>query len=882
MELVKGIPITRFCDQEHLSPRERLELFIPVCQAVQHAHQKGIIHRDLKPSNVLIALYDGKAVPKVIDFGVAKATAQKLTERTMFTEVGQIVGTLEYMAPEQAELNNLDIDTRADVYSLGVLLYELLTGSPPFTAKQLRTAAFDEMLRIIREVEPPRPSTKLSGSEELPAIAAKRRLEPAKLARLLRGELDWIVMKCLEKERGRRYETANGLAQDVLRYLADEAVEARPPSAGYRLGKLLRRHRGPVTAAAALVAALLAGIAGTSWGLLRAEQRRAEADVARAEEARQRVLAQEKEQEAQQEKEKAVKAAQAESAALAQTHRRLAQIEKGVEQLASLLTGLDPRSEEKGGPPLFAQLRERVSKAADQLDGESVGDPVAVARLQGILGSTLREMGDFAKASAVLEKACATLERELGEYHPDSLEARNKLAGAYWADGKSELAIPIFERVVKVRQAKLGEDHLDTLTSCGDLAVVYHAAGKLELAIPLFERTLKGQETKLGEDHPLTLSNRQNLAIAYQDAAKLELAIPLLERTLKALEAKLGENHFETLTCRNSLAVAYYHAGKSALALPLFERTLKAQEAKLGQDHPDTLITRGNLARTYQDTGKPEQAVLLLERTLKALQAKLDADHPHLLTTSGNLARAYRAAGKLDLAIPLFEVTLKGRRAKLGEDHPDTLTSFNNLAEAYQDAGKRELAQPLFERSALGVEKLHFQHRYAESIIGDLASAYEGAKQFDKAESWRRKWLAFIKEKSGADSMAYAREMTVLGSNLLQQKKWKDGESILRDSLAIQEKMAPDDWAAFDTKSMLGAAVLGQKKYADAEPLLIAGFEGMQQREKQIPVQSKIRLTQALERLVELCEAFGGKSDADKWRRELEQRKAAEKPRGKS
>jgi serine/threonine protein kinase len=270
MELVKGIPITTFCDQGRLTTQERLELFIPVCQAVQHAHQKGIIHRDLKPSNVLIALYDDKPVPKVIDFGVAKATAQKLTERTVFTEVGQIVGTLEYMAPEQAELNNLDIDTRADIYSLGVLLYELLTGAPPFTAKQLRSLAFTEMLRIIREVEPAKPSIKLSSSAELPAIAAKRKLEPAKLARLLRGDLDWIVMKCLEKERGRRYETANGLAMDVQRYLADEAVLASPPSARYRLRKFVGKHRAALASITVIAVLLIAGLSIGLWQMFRA------------------------------------------------------------------------------------------------------------------------------------------------------------------------------------------------------------------------------------------------------------------------------------------------------------------------------------------------------------------------------------------------------------------------------------------------------------------------------------------------------------------------------------------------------------------------------------------------------------------------------------
>jgi tetratricopeptide (TPR) repeat protein len=272
MELVRGVPVTQFCDQRRFTPRERLELFATVCQAVQHAHQKGIIHRDLKPTNVLVTLHDVVAVPKVIDFGIAKATTQRLTERTLFTHFTQLVGTPLYMSPEQAEMNGLDVDTRSDVYALGVLLYELLTGTTPFESETLKKVGLDEMRRIIREEEPPTPSQRLSTLEAkaCSTVSERRGVEERRLRQLLQGELDWIVMKALEKDRNRRYETASAFAADVQRYLQDEPVQACPPSAGYRLRKYWRRHRGTVLAVGLVLLALLGGIAATTWQAVRA------------------------------------------------------------------------------------------------------------------------------------------------------------------------------------------------------------------------------------------------------------------------------------------------------------------------------------------------------------------------------------------------------------------------------------------------------------------------------------------------------------------------------------------------------------------------------------------------------------------------------------
>jgi eukaryotic-like serine/threonine-protein kinase len=831
MELVRGIPITDYCDRNLLTPRERLAIFVDVCHAIQHAHQKGIIHRDVKPSNVLVTSHDGKPVAKVIDFGVAKAIHQHLTERTIYTQFAQMIGTPLYMSPEQAEMSGLDVDTRSYIYSLGVLLYELLTGSTPLESKQLRRAAYDEMRRLIREEEPPRPSQRLSTLETLPSVAACRKTEPAKLSRMMKGELDWVVMKALEKDRTRRYETANGLARDLQRYLADEVVEARPASSGYRLRKFARRNRAALATTTTIGLLLIAGIVVSTWQAVRA--RGAEIAAIKAADAERLAKL-----DAEAQKSKAMAAAAAEKEARGQAQRRLTQIEKGNEIITSIFTELDIRKVREGTEPLEAVLAERLVKAAGQLEGEAVGDPLVVAGLQDRLGVSLLSLG-----------------------HPRE-------------------AIPLFVKARETHKSLLGDDHPDTLMTMNNLGIGYQDAGRLDLALTLLEETLKLRKAAPGADHPETLLSMNNLAAGYIAAGKPDLALPLLEQALKLRKAKLGTDHPHTITSMNNLAMCYQAVGKLELALPLLDQTRKLSKAKLGADHPDTLDSMNNLAMGYRAGGKLDLALPLLEETLKLSKAKQGADHPSTLTVMNNLALGYQEAGKLDLALPLLKETLKLWKAKKGADHPSTLTSMNNLALGYRAAGKLDLALPLFQESAVGIEKRQFQYEHAGNFINNLAYCLEQLKRLDQAEAWRRKWLAVVKERAGTDSVAYAGELAGLGVNLLQQQKWTEAEMVLRECLALRAKQQPDAWTTFSTRSMFGGALLGQKKYAEAESLLLNGYDGMKKHETTIPTPGKVRLTDALERLVQLYEAKGNKDEAAKWRKELEGTKAVQASKG--
>lgn len=800
MELIEGVPLTQYCDAARLSLRERLELFLPVCHAVQHAHQKGIIHRDLKPSNILVARYDGEPVPKVIDFGVAKATGPRLTERSVCTEVGVLIGTLEYMSPEQAELNNLDIDTRSDIYALGVVLYELLTGSVPFTRRELQAATFSEMLRTIKEVDPLKPSTKLSGSLTLPDVAAMRHTEPKKLLSLVRSELDWIVMRCLEKDRARRYDTADGLAMDLRRYLAEEPVMAGPPSAGYRLRKFLRRNRGPVLAAILVLLALGGGIVGTTFGLVQARHAR-DAEAMRAE---------------------------GERVAKETAEKRLAQIEKGIDVLGSIFEDLEPLAEEKEGRPLREILGDRLDRAAAELAGEAVGDPLVVARLQDRLGRTYLGLGRAAEAEELFVKARAT------------------------------------------RNARLGADHPETLAIMHKQALAYQVARYLPQAIERFEQVRDAQVKKLGADHPDTLTTRHDLGVAYRLAKKPTEAVALLELVLDARAKQFGPNHPDTLSTRNSLARAYRAAGRLPKAIALFEQVRQVRARELGPEQPDTLNTLHHLALAYLDVGKRSEAIALDKQVCDGQMRRLGSDHPQTLAALNNLARTFQAAGKLSEAIAQFEQVRDARLKRFEADNQDAFITLRDLASAYEMAGNREQALRLYHQAALGIEKRKFVNPYTRQIVHSLSGLHEQSMQYEEAEVWRRKWLAVVKDKARVESVAYAEELLALGANLLKQEKHADAEPMLRECLAIRAKKEPDEWTTFHTASLLGAALLAQRRHAETEPLLLQGYKGMKQREAKIPTEAApVLLREALERLVQLYDSWDKQHEATKWRHEL-------------
>ena len=634
MELVKGTPITEFCDRRKLTPNQRLNLFIPVCQAIQHAHMKGIIHRDIKPSNVLVALHDETPVPKVIDFGVAKAIGQQLTEKTIYTGFGALVGTPAYMAPEQATFNQLDVDTRADVYALGVLLYELLAGSPPVEPERLRKAALDEVLRMVREEEPPRPSQRLSTSQAKATIAATRQSDPLKLSQLMKGELDWIVMKALEKDRTRRYDTATGLAKDVQRYLSGDAVEACPPTLGYRLRKFVRRYKGQVIAAGVVLFALLVGMAGTTWGLVWADAARREARAAAEREAEQRKYAEAK---------------QAEAEAV------VAFVDEKVFAAAR------PRAAEGGGLGRDVTVRTALVASLPALAARFADQPGVEARLRRTLGLTFIYMEEPERAAEQLEQALRITPH--GPDHPDTLATAYHLAMAYSLMGRYDESLSrdadarrLHAETLTARRRVLGPDHPDTLASMQLVAGGLSATGRHDEALKMFEDVLAVRRRTLGPDDRYTLYSMTSVASALSDMGHHAEALKVFEEALAARRRVFGPDHMDTLLSMVYVPECLLRMGRGAEAVPLLDECY-ARAATHGQMPKwyDPQVLRFRMQH-FRQTGDPNGCRATAEMWEKRNPADADALY---------LAGRYRAvaSGVYTKANQPIEATADANRA---------------------------------------------------------------------------------------------------------------------------------------------------------------------------------------------------------------------------
>ncbi len=630
MELVNGLPLTKFCDEAKMGIRDRLELFASICQAVQHAHQKGIIHRDLKPSNILVTIIDGKPIPKVIDFGVAKATSGRLTDESLSTQFGAVVGTLEYMSPEQAGFSGEDIDTRADIYSLGVILYELLTGLRPIDARRLKKAAITEMLRIIKEEGPSKPSTRLSTDASAPSMAVLRHTEPRKLAALLRGELDWVVMKCLEKQRDRRYETANGLARDIQRYLANEAVEARPPSAGYRVRKFVSRHKGQVLAAGLLWFALLAGIAGTTRGLIREAKANAELASMNADLTRSRAAVQ-------------------------------ARYDLAVEAIKTFHTGVSEDfllKEEK-----FKALRDRLLRSAADFYGKlgallgketNIASRRALAQsnfeLADLMGKVGRTEDALAAHRAVLA-ARESLAAEPGAGVAAKVNVGRSLiavAGLLDAANKTDEALASYRGAESLLAGPAGADPsaraaLAACRSAMGWLLMYtgkfaDALAALRLARADQEALAAAPDASNDARHDLaeTISHIAGVLEAMNERSQQEAET----RWALALSQKLADDNPAVTKSRNGLAwghnnlgVLLQSTGKPAEAEAEFRKAL-ALSQKLAEDNPAVTESRGQVAQCHLDlgyvlSGMDEPVAAEAEfRQAVAIRQKLVDDNP--------------------------------------------------------------------------------------------------------------------------------------------------------------------------------------------------------------------------------------------------------------
>jgi len=670
MELVRGIKITDYCDENNLSTNERLELFIQVCHAVQHAHQKGVIHRDLKPSNILVASNDGVPVPKVIDFGIAKATQGRLTDQTLFTAFEQFIGTPAYMSPEQAELTMFDVDTRTDIYSLGVLLYELLTGRTPFDGNDLLAAGLDAMRRTIREQEPQRPSARLStmAAEVLTTTAHHRQTDSPKLIHLLRGDLDWIVMKALEKDRARRYETANGLAVDIQRHLTNEPVVARPPSNLYRFQKLVQRNKLVFAASTAAAASLVIGLGIATWSFVGEKEARQIAVTSQKEEIRLR-------QEADGERRRAETEA-------SKSHQVALFLEDMLQSVGpKIALGRDTKL-----------LREIVDQTAQRLDKDLKDHPAVEAQLRATLGNLYSDLGEYTNAAAMHRKALQLRMKLLGRDNRDTAASLNELGEALRRQGRHTDAEPLLREALAIRRQLLGSEHVDVASSLDSLGMLVYYDSRVRARAgegeALLREALDMRRQLLGDDHLDVANSLDHLGVALTSRGKFAEGEELHREAL-ALRRKLyGDAHPDIAASLHQVAWSLMWQGKLADAEATFREALAMRRKLLGSNNLNVATTLLNLGTTLDLEKKYAGSKTAYREALDIYSKSFGEDHPSVVSPLASLAGALWHEGELTQAEAYYRQALAINTDSYGNWHPPVASLLNNLAGVLRDEGK--------------------------------------------------------------------------------------------------------------------------------------------------------------------------------------------------
>lgn len=696
MEYVKGEPITAYCDRHRLSTPQRLELFTQVCEGVQHAHQKGIIHRDLKPSNVLVTIQDDHPVPRIIDFGVAKATARHLTERSLFTELGVLIGTPEYMSPEQAEMGGLDIDTRTDVYALGVMLYELLTGALPFDRKDLRQAGLAEIQRIIREKEPPRPSTRITQLGPASTEAAKNRhTEPRRLASELRGDLDWITMRALEKDRTRRYQTANAVAADVRRHLNNEPVSAGPPSAAYRAGRFVRRHRFGVAAAAILVLLLAAFAVAMA---VQAQRIARERDRANRE---------------------------------AEAARQVSDF------LVRLFTVSDP-SEARGNS---IRAREILDTGAARIAQELAGQPEVQGRLMNTMGTVYQSLGLYKDSAALYRQSLDVRRRALGRRDPAVAASLHDLGTLLVQSGDHAGAEAALNEALALRESLHGTSSAEAALTAGSLAQLSYARGEYAKAEPLFTRELDTLR-RLAPGHEEATSDALNdLAMTIQQTRSDYAGARVLLRESLEIRRKLFTGaHPKIAQSLNNLGMAHFRLKEYVPAEALFRESLAMNRKLFGEPHPEVSANLSNLGLLARDRGDYATANALFAQVVAMDRQILGPDH---LIVAGSLnywGESLRLGGDARRAEEMLRESLAIHVKALPRGHWMIAATQTLVARCLVPQRRfTEAERLLLEAYPIVEAQFGPRHRRVTAVVERIVALYEAWGKPEKVTEWRAK-----------------------------------------------------------------------------------------------------------------------------------------------